>query len=234
MIDIDSPGRAFARQAATEAMLLRESEDMLARFLARVRDHAYSGNLFPPQVQSAWTWAVGDMMRDLPVDVQQYMLPVFLEDDLPNDVYDAITEAYVALSMAYATADQRRQLIDEVIAGTAMSTLTDSLVAAGYWDGLTETASVWVKRIRRIVRTGATGLSGRITVTAIRLRDYREKQWVTRHDDRVRDTHRRADGQRVPVDQPFIIGGFPMMYPGEKTAEFGQTVNCRCVLIGVK
>lgn len=109
----------------------------------------------------------------------------------------------------------------------------ENLVAAGFWDSLQDTGSVWIKRIRRIVRTGATGLSGRLSITAIRLQDYEFKRWVTRHDDRVRHTHFLADGQTVPVDQPFIVGGVPLMYPGERGGQYGEIVQCRCVLTGV-
>lgn len=110
----------------------------------------------------------------------------------------------------------------------------NSLVAAGFWDSLQETGSVWIKRIRRTTRTSATGLSGWITITAIRLQDYPKKRWVTRHDSRVRHTHRQADGQTVPVNQPFQVGGVSLMFPGERDAVYGEIVNCRCVLVGVK
>jgi hypothetical protein len=111
---------------------------------------------------------------------------------------------------------------------------TFNLVAAGYWDSLKETGSVWIKRIRKITRTGATGLSGWTTITVMRLQDYPLKRWVTRHDDRVRHSHAEADGQTVPVGSPFTVGGWQLQYPGDRNAELGETVNCRCVLVGVK
>lgn len=116
----------------------------------------------------------------------------------------------------------------------SLELLDAGIVAAGFWDSLQETGSVWIKRIRRTVRTSATGMVSRFTVTAIRLQDYPMKRWVTRHDDHVRHSHRLANGQTVPVDQPFQVGGFSLMYPGAKDAEYGEIVNCRCVLIGVK
>lgn len=48
-------------------------------------------------------------------------------------------------------------------------------------------------------------------------------------DTRTRPTHRVAEGQRVPVGQPFIVGGFPMMFPGDPLGPPQERINCRCV-----
>ena len=56
------------------------------------------------------------------------------------------------------------------------------------------------------------------------------KTWVTMHDDRVRDAHRRMDGLSVRLDQTFSVDGHPMKYPGDPIAPPDLTVNCRCVL----
>lgn len=55
------------------------------------------------------------------------------------------------------------------------------------------------------------------------------KEWDdSGNDGRTRDTHRRADGQVVPVDQPFIVGGDRLMYPGDPRGSAKETINCRC------
>ncbi len=56
------------------------------------------------------------------------------------------------------------------------------------------------------------------------------KQWTTRRDARVRDTHDAADGQIRLLDETFTVGGVPMRYPGDPTAPASLTVNCRCIL----
>lgn len=65
-----------------------------------------------------------------------------------------------------------------------------------------------------------------------------EKEWLSSGLDTVRDTHRIADGQRVPVDQPFIIptkdgGEDEMMYPGDSNGSAGNVINCKCVSVAV-
>lgn len=54
------------------------------------------------------------------------------------------------------------------------------------------------------------------------------KEWMAHHDDRTRSTHSLADGQSVPLDQPFHVGGSLMEFPGDPAAPPDETINCRC------
>jgi hypothetical protein len=54
------------------------------------------------------------------------------------------------------------------------------------------------------------------------------RRWLAHKDDRTRPTHRIADGQEQPIGAPFYVGGYPMMYPGDKAAPPDEWVNCRC------
>jgi len=62
----------------------------------------------------------------------------------------------------------------------------------------------------------------------------RQKIWQTRRDNLVRDAHEHAQGQRKDLTEPFIVGGFPMMYPMDPAAPPSLVVNCRCWLRIVK
>lgn len=54
------------------------------------------------------------------------------------------------------------------------------------------------------------------------------KEWVATNDDRTRPSHWNANGQRVPVDQPFIVNGFELMFPLDPAGPASETINCRC------
>lgn len=59
------------------------------------------------------------------------------------------------------------------------------------------------------------------------------KLWVTQGDSRVRTgsyDHLDADGQRVPVSQPFDVSGERLMWPGDWSlgASGGNIYGCRC------
>lgn len=56
------------------------------------------------------------------------------------------------------------------------------------------------------------------------------KTWVTAGDERVRPDHAEADGQTVPLDQPFDVGGEQLMQPGDPQGSLEQIANCRCVI----
>lgn len=58
-----------------------------------------------------------------------------------------------------------------------------------------------------------------------------QKEWVATLDDRTRDEHRALDGQKVDIDEPFIVDGQEIMYPGDPAAEGYLVYGCRCTMI---
>lgn len=53
-------------------------------------------------------------------------------------------------------------------------------------------------------------------------------------DNRTREDHAAADGQRVPVGTAFDVGGEPLMFPGDPAGSAAQTINCRCTTLLVR
>jgi SPP1 gp7 family putative phage head morphogenesis protein len=58
------------------------------------------------------------------------------------------------------------------------------------------------------------------------------KTWTASSDTRTRDSHADADGQTVPLDDDFIVGGEAVARPGEGSPE--NAINCRCTLVFVE
>jgi len=60
--------------------------------------------------------------------------------------------------------------------------------------------------------------------------DSNSKSWATVGDKRVRLTHVRANGQRVNINEPFLVGGALLMYPGDTSmgAPIKEVAGCRC------
>lgn len=58
------------------------------------------------------------------------------------------------------------------------------------------------------------------------------REWLAIHDARTRHAHGMADGQRVKVGEPFIVGGEELMFPGDTSrgASGWNIYNCRCGL----
>ena len=58
-----------------------------------------------------------------------------------------------------------------------------------------------------------------------------EREWVSTLDARTRPEHAEADGQVVGVDEPFIVGGEKLMFPGDRSGSGWNIYNCRCTQI---
>ncbi|MCR9066282.1 MAG: hypothetical protein NXI00_20085, partial [Cytophagales bacterium] len=54
------------------------------------------------------------------------------------------------------------------------------------------------------------------------------KVWSSARDERTREDHMNANGQRVKKEQDFTIGDKKMKYPGDPRGGASQVVNCRC------
>ena len=93
----------------------------------------------------------------------------------------------------------------------------------------------WPRRSELVARTETTGAFNAATLEAARVQEKvlgvtLEKVWVCTIDGRTRDDHFAADGQRVPLDGTFLVGGHEMRYPGDKNAPVEQVANCRCAI----
>lgn len=55
-----------------------------------------------------------------------------------------------------------------------------------------------------------------------------EKEWSAAPDERTRETHKDANGQRVPKDDMYVVGGHEAMYPHDPNLPPEERCNCRC------
>ena len=87
----------------------------------------------------------------------------------------------------------------------------------------------------RTARTAVTGAqnAGRMDsyVAATKMGIEMEREWVSALDARTRPEHAEADGQVVGVNEPFIVGGEKLMFPGDRSGSGWNIYNCRCTQI---
>lgn len=100
-------------------------------------------------------------------------------------------------------------------------------------------------RALRVARTEIADAQGAGHLAAYQQNDQVDrKKWVTSHDSHVRPAgsrggpvfdHVKADGQIVGKNEPFIVSGERMMYPGDRSlgASPGNYVNERCRMVPV-
>lgn len=100
-----------------------------------------------------------------------------------------------------------------------------------------DSAIFWLfaaNRAERAARNNTNSLCNCKRLEDLKKQGYKKKQWHTIMDGRERATHAVANNQIVPIDQPFIVGGFQMMFP--RDISFGapprEILNCRCSITG--
>lgn len=82
------------------------------------------------------------------------------------------------------------------------------------------------ERITRWISTYAVNAG---TIQGAYRRGVRYKVWHDMQDEAVRESHRHASGQVVPIGGAFTVAGVKVGYPGEPVGPFEIWINCRCV-----
>lgn len=95
--------------------------------------------------------------------------------------------------------------------------------------------SISRERATVIAQTETAAAYGYARDEAMRGTGVQYKQWLTSGNENVRPTHMAAERQTVPVDEPFMVGGYPLNFPGDGSlgAPPEELINCRCVQIAV-
>lgn len=86
-------------------------------------------------------------------------------------------------------------------------------------------------RARTIARTEVAGAVNDASFTAAKQAGATHKVWLSAIDPRTRRSHIAADGQRVRIGEPFIVGGTLLDHPGSIGAPAAEVVNCRCTML---
>ena len=62
-----------------------------------------------------------------------------------------------------------------------------------------------------------------------------EKVWQALGDSKTRSSHSRADGQQKQIDEPFVLPGGLLQYPGDASlgASLSEIIGCRCATVYV-
>ena len=61
-----------------------------------------------------------------------------------------------------------------------------------------------------------------------------QKRWVSVLDSRIRPDHAAMNGQILPLDQPWNVGGVKMMHPHDISGGAANVCNCRCAEVYIE
>lgn len=89
----------------------------------------------------------------------------------------------------------------------------------------------WPNRAVVIARTEALGALNGSRADAFAAFDEEteeemERMWLSTIDSRTRPTHVVADQQRTGITDPFMVGGFALMFPGDPTGPAQEVIQC--------
>jgi uncharacterized protein with gpF-like domain len=119
--------------------------------------------------------------------------------------------------------DLKGSLMEGLAAGETLNELTDRVKSV-----YTEADQIRAEAIAN-TETNIAVNSGRFN--GMKLAEVEKKGWRTSHLDGTRPTHAAAErdySDGIPLDAPFVVGGEPLMYPGDPKGSPGNVINCRC------
>lgn len=129
-------------------------------------------------------------------------------------------------------------IFDEI--GADLWTVTQSELADGYAAGesipqlaqrVRGAARKSVKTSTLVARSAVVSAANKGTMDMARAAGIdMAKEWMATPDSRTRPTHNIADGQYVPIDEQFVVGGYKCDYPGEWSLPPQERYNCRCTV----
>jgi HK97 family phage portal protein len=169
----------------------------------------------------------GDFGRRLLAGLKSEMYEVKFEDD----VFSFAVRTWLAdqgakrvVGVGETTKDKiRRELAAGTDAGESIHQLAKRLQSL-----YSEFSMVRAERIARTEVISASNLGSQTAARSTNLP--LEKEWIATFDDRTREAHSMAHGQRRDMDQPYIVKGQRLMFPGDGSlgASADNLIQCRC------
>lgn len=203
--------------------------------------------VFNSQTDERWASALAPVMQGVVVEAAQHWT---VETGISFDVRNLQAEDWFnKTALQFSTpinATSERELAailqqadrDGWTVSTTQKALSDTF---NQWiNGNTDAASFAAERLppyrtEMIARTVSTQSYSAGSMELYKSEGVQQKEWLATMDNRTRDDHAEANGQVVGVDEPFLVGGYEMMFPGDDSggADASEIVNCRCTVLPV-
>lgn len=224
-----SAGESMGERAAREAEYMRAVAPEVEGFVRQVYDQARDNPsaLTLALVLGFWAGATERATKRLGSPVLSQIMG---ESDVPVRVYVAALDSLAAAAAAGLDAVKA--------AASLLRALGLSKEDGGKWWGKATgedgSERSWESASGSFSRTASTAQHGEDMLNLLREGGYTHKRWITRYDSRVRMTHANVDRDTIPLEENFTVGGASLRFPADPlSADIGEVINCRCVLMGV-
>jgi len=149
--------------------------------------------------------------------------------EVPDPIWEEIVNAFLAkesgariAGVNQASKNAISKILQQAInEGLGIEETVDLLTQK--WKNVSTIRALRIARTEIITASNLGSLEG-AKATGLPLR----RQWLATRDGRVRDDHAAADGQQIPIDSNYVIGGELLKFPGDPAASGANTINCRC------
>jgi len=147
--------------------------------------------------------------------------------DQSNRLLDGVIASQSGSRVTTAPADLTRVMMERLQQsydeGDSIPRAARAMRKAGYTH-----SKAYAERIARTELIGAVNAASLAQVQGATTIPY--KLWMATNDQRTRPHHREADGQTVPIDSTFTVGGFRLEYPGDPNGPGEEVILCRCTM----
>lgn len=230
--------RAEATMAGRVGAVLRAALDDAAGCLAETTAKADPPNEVLTTLALDLDALVAALADELPDAVVEMLRAGFaaaslrIERELTFDadrpaVRDVVTEL---LEKADSVPFTLRSRLDTVIRDGLASGMTRDELAAAVREAAPDMAA---SQAEAIAQTTGTGAFERGQLEAFREAGTDGKRWLSQRDGEVRPAHDAADGQEVPIDEAFDVGGERLMHPADPKGSKANIIRCRCTSLPV-
>ncbi len=129
--------------------------------------------------------------------------------DVPDELYETVQSA----------------LEEGITAGDSMAMLQDRVrsVFNDFSAG----------RAKTVAMTETSAIYGIARDSGMRQAGVRYRKWLSSGLPTMRQAHAAANGQTVAIDEPFLVGGEHLMFPGDPKGHASNVINCHCVAVAV-
>jgi uncharacterized protein with gpF-like domain len=154
-------------------------------------------------------------------------------EDTPADLWRGFVAAWLeggeaAKKVVGITETTRREVAKALEAGLAAGESVPQLArrVRSVYEGFTTTRAVTIARTETIAASNLGSRAGALH-SGLQLEHF----WIATSDRRTREWHDAVDGQTQPMDEPYVVRGERLMFPGDGSlgASARNLVMCRCV-----
>lgn len=171
-------------------------------------------------ITDAKTW-VGSVFLDGAIEIASQKMESINPDDVSLE--DLMSPRIKAVSAINQTTLKN---IEKIILEHRSKSHQEFVLALRAWF-----SQAFANRVKMISRTEVGGTFNAGLLWAAKKLGYTKKIWVHKAGDNSRGDHMELSGQEVGIDEPFIIDGKSVMYPGDTEAPASVNMNCSCTLL---